>query len=418
MKIAFPCGHEEVPLVLPAEAEILEPRPMPILEDPDESVAAALEHPIASPPLKDLARGRKTACVVISDITRPVPNRVILPPLLRTLESAGIERRRTTILIATGTHRPNVGRELVSLVGDDIATTYQVVNHDCRNRDAHRRIAELEGAPVEINSKYLDADLKIVTGLIEPHPYAGYSGGAKSILPGLSSFETMKFMHSFKMIAHPKVANCILDGNPFYEATMEVGRLAGVDFIVNALIDKQKRPVGFFAGGLLGAHLAGCRRVGEFSVIRMEKPADLVITSGGGAPMDATFYQCGKGVLSAKAICRPGGTVILVCGCALGIGSETYAELVGACGSLEEFACKYSDPRNFVMDQWAAQSYFQALGRIGSVLVYSPGLTAEQLRPFGVQKIHHLQEEVDRLLSEYPRVVATPQGPYVVGLPE
>jgi len=416
MKIAFPCGHKQVPLVLPAGTEILEPRPMPLLKDPEWSVAAALRDPIDALPLADLAMGRKTACVVVSDITRPVPNRVILPPLFRTLESAGIERNRITILIATGTHRPNVGEELASLVGGDIAASYPVVNHDCHRRDAHRRIGDLEGAPVEINSAYLDADLKILTGLIEPHPYAGYSGGAKSILPGLSSLETMKFMHSFKMISHPKVANCILDGNPFYEATREVARLAGVDFIVNALINKQKEPVGFFVGGIRGAHLAGCRRVEETSVIRMKKPADLVITSGGGAPMDATFYQCGKGVLGAKAICRPGGTVILICGCAQGVGSQTYTQLVGACGGLEDFACRYADPRNFVMDQWAAQSYFQALGRIGRVLVYSPGLTAEQLKPFAVQKINHLQEEVESLLAERPRVAAMPQGPYVVGL--
>ena len=361
MKIALPCGHEEVPLVLPEGADILEPRTMQALDDPEGSVAAALNNPIEALPLAKLATDRRSACVVISDITRPVPNRVILPPLLRALESAGIGRSRITLLIATGTHRPNVGQELVSLVGEDIAATYPVVNHDCHNKDAHRRIGELGGAPIEINSVYLDAELKILTGLIEPHPYAGYSGGAKSILPGLSSLETMKFMHSFKMIAHPQVTHCILEGNPFYEATIKAAHLAGADFMVNALINKKKEPVCFVAGGLPGAHLAGCQRVEETSVIRLDKPADLVITSGGGAPMDATFYQCGKGVLGAKAICRPGGTVVLVCGCASGIGSETYAELVAACGGLEDFACRYSDPRNFVMDQWAAQSYFQAL---------------------------------------------------------
>jgi lactate racemase len=416
MKIAFPCGHEEVPLVLPEGAAVLEPRAVPALDDPERSVTAALNSPRDALSLAKLAKGRKSACVVISDITRPVPNRVILPPLLRTLESAGMERSRITILIATGTHRSNVGQELVSLVGEEIAGTYPVVNHDCHARGSYRHIGELEGAPIEINSLYLDADLKILTGLIEPHPYAGYSGGAKSILPGLSSLETMKFMHSFKMIAHPNVTNCVLKGNPFYEATMKVAHLAGVDFIVNALINKKKKPVGFAAGGLPGAHLAGCLEVEETSVVRLEKPADLVITSGGGAPMDATFYQCGKGILGAKAICRPGGAVVLICGCTLGIGSETYAELVATCGGIDEFACRYSDPRNFVMDQWAAQSYFQALRRIGRVLVYSPALTEGQLKPFGVQKIHHLQEEVDRLLAAHPRVAAMPQGPYVVGL--
>jgi lactate racemase len=418
MNIAIPCGHEEVHLALPSGAEILEPRPMPVLDDPEKSVVAALRHPVEGPPLADLARGRKTACVVISDITRPVPNRAILPPLLKTLESAGIDRTKTTILIATGTHRPNVGQELVDLVGEQIAANYRIVNHDCRNADSYRRIGELDGAPIEINTTYLDADLKILTGLIEPHPYAGYSGGAKSILPGLSSLETMKFMHSFQMIAHPRAASSVLEGNPFYGATMEVARLTGVDFIVNAVISKEKEPAGFFAGGLRGAHLAGCNMVSESSVIRIKTPADLVITSGGGAPMDATFYQSGKGVLGAKAICRQGGTVILVCGCAQGVGSETYAEMVGVCGCLEEFRRRHADPENFVMDQWAAQSYLQALDRIGHVLVYSPGLTAEQLIHFGVRKIHHLQEEVDRLILEHPRVAAMPHGPYVVGATE
>jgi nickel-dependent lactate racemase len=304
----------------------------------------------------------------------------------------------------------------VDLVGASIAAHYTVLNHDCRQRERHRRIGERDGAPIEINTAYLDADLKILTGLIEPHPYAGYSGGAKSILPGLSSFESMKFMHSFKMLAHPKVTNCVLDGNPFYQATRDMARLAGADFIVNATINQEKQPAGVFAGDLDGAHLAGCSMVEQYSVIRMDAPADLVITSGGGAPLDANFYQCGKGLLGAKAVCRPGGAVIMVCGCAQGIGSDTYAELVSICGNLEEFGRRHAAPENFVMDQWAAQCYFQALERIGRVMVYSPGLTAEQLSPFGVQKIHDLQKEVDRLLPQYPRVAAIPQGPYVVGL--
>ncbi len=416
MATEIPCGCETVPLNLPPGAEILEPRPMPVLTDPEAAVADSLKDPISSPSLERLARGRKTACVVISDITRPVPNGVILPPILRALETAGIERKGITILIATGTHRPNLGKELVDLVGESIAANYRILNHDCRDRDSYRRIGELEGAPVEINTTYLDADLKILTGLIEPHPYAGYSGGAKSILPGLSSLETMKYMHSFKMIAHPNVSNCVLDGNPFYRATRDVGALSGVDFIVNVVINKQKKPAGIFSGSLHEAHLAGCRMVSEFSVIRLKEPADLVITSGGGAPMDATFYQCGKGILAAEGVCRPGGAVILVCGCSLGIGSETYAQLVGEHGDLEAFSRVYADPANFAMDQWAGQSYLQSLKRIGRVGVYSPGLTAEQLRPFGVEKIHDLQASVDRLVTPYPRVVVIPQGPYVVGM--
>ncbi|MFZ0449154.1 MAG: hypothetical protein WAL98_07915, partial [Desulfatiglandaceae bacterium] len=237
-----------------------------------------------------------------------------------------------------------------------------------------------------------------------------------SILPGLSGLETMKFMHSFEMISRPGLASAVLEGNPFYRATREVARLAGVDFVLNVIINKEQEAAGVFAGKLHEAHLAGCRKASEFSVVHMERPADLVITSGGGAPMDATFYQCGKAILGANAICRQRGTVLMICGCAAGIGSETYAQLVETCGDLEGFTFRYSDPENFVMDQWAAQCYFQALRRIGRVLVFSPGLSAEQLRPFGVRKVEDLQQEVEGLLPEHPRVVVVPQGSYVVGL--
>lgn len=416
MEIGIPCGREEFRLVLPPEAEILESCHMPAVSNPELAVEAVLRNPIDSLSLAELSKGRKSACVVISDVTRPVPNRVILPPLLSTLESAGMDRSRITILIATGTHRPNVEEELVNLVGDEIAANYRVVNHDCRNARVHRRIGELEGAPIEINSIYLDADLKILTGLIEPHPYAGYSGGAKSILPGLSSFETMKFMHSFKMITHREVANCILEGNPFHRATLEAARLAGVDFVVNAVINKEKRLAGIFAGSLHGAHRGGCRMVEKCSIVGISKPADLVVTSGGGAPIDATFYQCGKGLLGAKAVVRPGGAVIMLCGCEQGIGSDTFTELVGACKTMEAFSQIYADPENFVTDQWAVQSYLQVLQHMGPVFVYSPRLTKEQLSSLGVQKIYDVRKELDALLKSFPRVAAIPEGPYVVGL--
>ena len=413
MKIAVPCGREKVHLVLPEGAEILEPRPMPMLDDPEGSVASALKAPVDGPPLIELAKGRKDACVVISDTTRPVPNRMILPPILRTLESAGITRERIMILIATGTHSPNEGRELEELVGGPLAAKYRIINHDCHDPEGCRRIGELEGAPIEINTHYLDADLKILTGLIEPHPFAGFSGGAKSILPGLSSFETMKFMHSFKMIAHPRVANCILEGNPFHGATLDVARLAGADFIVNAVINREKQPVSFFAGELEAAHRAGCKRVEAFSVINIEKAFDLVITSGGGAPMDQNLYQSFKGIVSAKDVCRTGGTVILICGCSKGLGSDQFCEL-SACGGPDEFERRYSDPDKFVLDQWAVQYNFKAMSRMGRVLVYSPNIEGEPLASFGLTKVHDLQHEIDRLLMDHPRVAVMPQGPYVV----
>ncbi|MBW2208130.1 MAG: nickel-dependent lactate racemase [Deltaproteobacteria bacterium] len=415
MRVELPCGHEKIDLDIPNNAMVLEPVSMPTLHDPEGAVTSALEQPIDSPPLSELAAGRKNACIVISDNTRPVPNRVILPPLLKTLQSAGIDRDQITILIATGTHQSNEGKVLDGLVGPRLAADFNIINHLCDDPREYRRIHELDGAPIEINSRYLDADLKILTGLIEPHPFAGFSGGAKSILPGLSSFETMKFMHSFKMIAHPNVDNCILQGNPFYEATLEVARLAGADFILNVVINKEKGTAGVFAGELRAAHLAGCGMVEKFSVIPIERPADLVITTGGGHPLDATFYQSTKGLIGAMPVCKKGGTVILVCGCDQGVGSDNFCELVDACRGGEPFNQKYSDPDNFILDQWAVQRYYQARGKMGDVLVVSPGIEAEQLEPFGLTKIHDLQYEVDQLLKDHSSVAVIPQGPYVVG---
>jgi nickel-dependent lactate racemase len=224
---------------------------------------------------------------VISDITRPVPNQVVLPPMLETLEAAGVAREAIVILIATGMHRPNLG-------GPDIMARYRIENHFCRDPRNYRRIDTIDGAPIEVNRHYLDADLRILTGLIEPHFYAGFSGGRKAILPGISSFETMKFMHSYRMIDQPRVANCVLDGNPFHQYGLRICELAGVDFIVNVVLNKHREVGGVFAGHYDRAHRAGCEVVESHSTAAVDLPFDLVITSGGGFPLDATFYQISK----------------------------------------------------------------------------------------------------------------------------
>ena len=240
MRVGLLCGQKKVDLDLPDSVEVLEMREMASLADPVTAVYDALTHPIESPPFKDIALGKKNVCVVISDVTRPVPNKIILPPLLKLLEGTGVKKQDITILIATGMHRPNLGEELESMVGRPIMEQYNIVNHYCRKPEGYRKIDEIDGAPIEINNRYLDADLKILTGLIEPHFYAGYSGGRKSILPGISSLETMKFMHSYKMIDDPMVTNCVLEGNPFHEYGIRVAELAGADFILNVAINKER----------------------------------------------------------------------------------------------------------------------------------------------------------------------------------
>ena len=413
-KLVF--GKGTIDLSVPETVSILDMKRVEPLPDPEGAVYSALADPIGSPPLTELAQGRENACVVISDITRPVPNKIILPPLLQVLEERGIGREKITILIATGMHRPNEGEELESMVGRQIMDHYRIVNHYCRKPEVYQKIDEIEGAPIEVNKHYLDADLKILTGLIEPHFYAGFSGGRKTILPGISSFETMKFMHSYKMIDHPKVTNCLLEGNPFHEYGIRVTEIAGVDFILNAVINKERRVVGVFAGHYNHAHVAGCEQVYENSTVTLDSPVDLVITSGGGYPLDATFYQMSKALIGAKDILKKGGTILLACECREGMGNPEFCGILRSVCSPQEFFEGYCDPENFVIDQWCAQNVYQVMDYAGKVYVYSPGLSQEDLEKMGAIKVEDIQETVHELLSSHENVVVVPDGPYVVGM--
>lgn len=408
-------GEKTVELKLPLPIPSLEMKPLNGLPDPEQAISAALLNPIKSNPLSELARGKKTACVVISDFTRPVPNKIILPPLLGTLEQNGIKSQDITILIATGMHRPNLGKELENLVGRHIMERYPIENHYCRKSETYRKIDEIEGSPIEINTRYLDADLKILTGLIEPHFYAGYSGGRKAILPGISSFETMKFMHSYEMINHPGVTNCLLEGNPFHAYGIRVAELARPDFIVNVVINKERDIAGVFAGDYNDAHLAGCRLVAEHALVPVDQRVDMVVTSGGGFPLDATFYQISKALICARDILKSGGTIVVACECREGMGSPEFCEVMNSTCDFRAFSDGYSDPNDFVIDQWCAQNIFQATDHAGRIYIYSSGISHEDAEKMGAVKIENLQQTVDELLKTHPETVVVPEGPYVVG---
>ena len=416
MRAHMLCGERELAVEVPDSAIMLNPQVVSPLDDPGAAVLASIADPMGTPPLGELARERKNACVVISDVTRPVPNKIILPPILETLERAGIDRDKIVILIATGMHRPNLGEELEQMVGSAIMTNYRIENHYCRKSEDLRIIADIDGAAIEINRHYLDADLKILTGLIEPHMYAGFSGGRKSILPGISSFKTMQYMHSFKMIDHPNVTNCKLDGNPFHTAGEKVARLAGVDFILNVVIDKQRELVGVFAGHHTEAHQAGCHMVSRMSVQQIPCQVDLVLTSAGGHPLDATFYQVSKGLIAASNILRPGGSIIMTCECREGLGSAEYCGMVKEGRSADEFMAHCCIPENFVIDQWCLQTTYQALSKAADVYVYSPYLEEKDLSGIGMTKIDDVQTALAELIPGCDKIAVAPEGPYVVGL--
>ena len=320
------------------------------LADPEGAVEDALREPISAPPLSDLAAGKGSACVVISDITRPVPNRTILPPILRTLETSGIPREQITILVATGIHRPNEGEELASMVGEEIAQEYRIVNHRSRAPETMTYLGKTSrGAPIYVDTVYLDAELRITTALIEPHLMAGYSGGRKAICPGICGIETMRVLHGPEIMASPRSAEGILAGNPFHQQSLEVARRARVDFIVNVTMDAERRVTGVFAGDLEDAHEAGMTCAEEQASAYVDAPLDIVVTTSAGYPLDLTFYQAVKGLTAVLPVVKEGGTIVLVAQCAEGMGGPEFTKLMREVPGCEAFLRRIEDPEFFMV---------------------------------------------------------------------
>jgi nickel-dependent lactate racemase len=304
---------------LPVEVEatpgfvgVLEPSEPDPLPDPQGAIAESLCRPVESKPLAEIARGRKNAVIVISDITRPAPNRLILPPLLHTIEAAGIPRSAVSLLIATGIHRPSDREERIRLVGEEIAASYHIVDHLSKERGHMKEVGRIAGqVPALVNRLYVEADLKILTGFIEPHMWAGYSGGRKSILPGISSIDTLQFMHGPEMIAHPMTEYGRLEGNLFHEAGIEIMEQTGADFIVNVTLNRKREVTGVFSGHPVEAHLLGCSSLEKVCVRQLDEPLDFIVTTNSGAPLDCNLYQSVKGMTGAAAVVRPRGVTSL-----------------------------------------------------------------------------------------------------------
>jgi len=387
------------------------------LPQPELVLRELLARPCGTPSLAELARGRKDACILVCDITRPVPNELILRPLLETLEHSGILRENILILVATGLHRPNEGAELVEMLGQHVVDNYRVENHDGQQLDQHTYLGDSpRGVPIWIDSRYVRADLKIATGLIEPHLMAGFSGGRKLICPGIAALETVKVWHGPDFLEHPKADCGILDGNPVHEENTWIGRKAGCDFIVNVVIDSERRPLKFVAGDMVAAFEEGVEFVRDVVRDTIDKPVEIVVTSCAGYPLDTTFYQSVKGMTGALPIVKQGGTIIVVASMSEGIGSPQFQQLFREHASLEQFVERILGKDYFMMDQWQLEELAK-VRRKAKVKVVTHGLSPEVLAGLFVESASSVEQAVADSLAEYgsdARIAVIPKGPYVL----
>lgn len=389
----------------------------PPLPNPDAVVREVIAQPTGTRPLAELARGCQDACIVICDITRPVPNELILRPMLQTLEAAGIPRNKILILIATGLHRPTEPHELIEIVGAEIASGYRIEDHHGQVRDEHTYLGESpRGVPIWIDSRYVAAELKITVGLIEPHLMAGFSGGRKLICPGIAALETIKVWHGPDFLEHPNADCGILEGNPVHEENTWIARRAGCDFIVNVVIDAQRRPLKFVAGDMEAAFLEGVAFVREVVRDTIPEPVDIVVTSCAGYPLDTTFYQAVKGLTGALPIVKQGGTIILAASLSEGIGSPQFQQLFRENASLEGFVDRILGKDYFVMDQWQLEELAK-VRRKAKVKIVSDGLPAETINQLFVESAPSIEQAVADSLAEYgpqATLAVIPKGPYVL----
>lgn len=431
MDIAFLYGPQGLQLRLPDDAIVYESAYPAPSGPPADLVMAAVRRPGSGPSLGDAlaARRPRSLVIVVSDVTRPIPYAAFLPELLAEIEAAGVPREGITILIGTGMHRPSTPGERAAMFGQDVVAGWRIVDHVGSDP------AELAPVPgrswsgneVTLNRHYLAADFKVITGLVEPHFMAGFSGGRKAVCPGLSSLATIAFFHGYETLADPRAGAGVLAGNPCHEEALSVARLAGVDFSLNVVVNRQRAVVQACAGELEAAHREACEFVAACACPAVQQMADVAVTSCGGYPLDATFYQCVKGMVTCLPAVRPGGQVLAFGSCLEGVGSPEYTETMQRySGAWRQFLHDIREADGFVRDQWQLQMQCRVLAHLGDDHLWfgTSGLDQAQLAKLSVQPIaalaDHLgaalQARIDALAAAGQRFAVFPEGPYCTPL--
>jgi nickel-dependent lactate racemase len=418
MRLQLRFGRQGLEVDLPDSHgySVLECPSIPALADQVAAIEAALDHPIAGPSLAELATGKRSAAISVCDITRPAPNSVVLPPLLRRLQAAGIPREGIRILIATGLHRKATDAEIRQIVGEETAASFTVLNHDARNAVEHRRLGTTRsGTPVLVDDRFISADLHLTLGFIEPHLMLGFSGGRKLVAPGLAAEATIKELHSSRFMRDPRAREGSIDDNPLHAELLEIARMARHDFIVDVSLTRDRKIAAVFAGAAEPAHRAGVQWVSNALMQRIDQPFDAAITTGAGYPLDMTFYQSIKGATAAANVVRQGGRILLFGACEEGVGAPEFAKMVRDYRSDAEFM-RAIEGVPVTIDQWQLEK-LALTAQKAQVSYCVPGVPESYLVGLWGPAFRDPCDALSALFSGLPaksRVAVIPEGPYVL----
>ncbi len=396
--------------------EVIQPRFVAGLANEKKAVRQALREPIGVPPLRELVNRNDFVAIVFSDMTRPMPNRTVLPALLE--ELACVSPSRIVLINALGTHRPMTEEELETMLGRNVVRYFRVVQHNSCDKSELVYLGDSSfGHPIWINRFYVEASVRILTGLIEPHDFAGFSGGPKAVLPGIAGEESILGNHRAGMVGHPKATWGITMGNPVWEEMLEVALRTKPTFLLNVCLDRTKGIVRVFAGDMEEAHSSGVNYAREAALVGVDAPFDIVITSNAGYPQDSSLYQAVKGMWAAAQIVKKQGSIILAAECREGIPENgEFGRILRMAASPRDLLQRINQVGFRLRDQWSAQ--VQALAQLkADIYVKSTYLNEEQIRSALLKPCQSIEGTVKRLLIQYgrkARIGVLPEGPQTI----
>jgi nickel-dependent lactate racemase len=418
MKVTLAYGKHGLEIELPdGDVTIVEPQYVSGLPDEAAALRAALRRPVNSSPLRELVQRGQTVSILFCDITRPMPSGRVLPVLLEELEAAGVRREDITLINATGMHRANTEAELRGMLGDAIVENYRIVTHNAHETACLRYLGETRRSHlVWVNRDYLDADIRILTGFIEPHFFAGFSGGPKMVVPGVAGAPTVMANHGAGMIAHPGATWAILEGNPIWEEIAEAAAMTQPAFNLNVAINKDHAITAVFAGELFASHREGCAFVRRTAMRAVPRRFDIVITTNSGYPLDQNVYQSVKGMAAAARVVKPGGTIICAAECADGVPEHgNYRKILQMGRTPDELLRLICSPGFSLFDQWQVQIQAQ-IQRQATVYLKSslPDDVVRSTHFEPCDDISALVRHLVRTHGPHTSICVLPQGPQTI----
>lgn len=415
MKTDLLYGKDGLTIDLPDNAFMIEPKNLPRLENENEKLLEALRNPIGAESLKEQVKITDTVAIVISDITRPTPNHILVPLLIKELDHVPLEN--FVIINGTGTHRDQTREEFVEMLGDWVVDNIRIINNQCHDKDTLVNLGKSNfGCDVYLNKEYVEADFRIVTGFIEPHFFAGFSGGPKGIMPGIAGIETILTFHNARMIGDPLATWGNMESNPVQDMTREINGMCKPDFMLNVTLNRDKEITNVFAGELYEAHDEGCAFAKEHAMFHCDDRFDVVITSNSGYPLDQNLYQAVKGMSAAHKIVKEGGSIIVASECSDGLPDHgNYSKIFDLANTPQELLDLINDPEFEMFDQWQVQK--QAVIQVwADVYVYSM-LTDEQVKTTMLHPTKDIEITIEELKEKYGpnmTIAVLPLGPLTI----